>query len=189
MDKQRISTNVFPYPMPMALVSAKVDGRVNHLAVAWVVRANANPPMMAVSLGKRHHTNRGIRENRAFGISFPPAELLQAVDYVGIVSGAKVDKSRVFEVFYGDLPDTPMITECPVALACRLVQTVDLPVDELFIGEVVEAYADPACVAGQSLDIEKLRPYLLTMPDNRYWALGEVLGQAWSAGRDYRPPG
>jgi hypothetical protein len=32
-------------------------------------------------------------------------------------------------------------------------------------------------------DIVKMKPFLLTMPDNRFWTVGECLGQAWSAGR------
>ncbi len=33
-----------------------------------------------------------------------------------------------------------------------------------------------------------MRPFMLTMPDNRYWAVGEHVGDAWSIGRTYEPP-
>ncbi len=30
-----------------------------------------------------------------------------------------------------------------------------------------------------------MRPFTLTMPDNRYWTVGEHIGDAWSVGRGY----
>ena len=80
--------------MPMTVVGATVKGQPNYLAVAWVCRVNASPPMMGVALGKGHHTNKGIREHKEFSVNVPGADLIKAVDYVGLVSGEKVDKSK-----------------------------------------------------------------------------------------------
>jgi hypothetical protein len=33
------------------------------------------------------------------------------------------------------------------------------------------------------IDPVKLRPFVLTMPGNTYWALGEAVGEAWSIGK------
>ena len=186
MTHVAISTQAFPYPMPMTLVSTEVDGRVNHMAVAWVTRVNFKPPLLAVALGKSHHTNRGLHEHREFGVSVPTAAMIRAVDHAGLVSGARADKSGLFEVFHGSLPHAPLVAGCPVAMACRLVQTVDLPTNELFIGEIIEAWAEEACLVDGVPDLERVAPYALTMPDNRYWAVGESLGKAWSIGRGYR---
>jgi flavin reductase (DIM6/NTAB) family NADH-FMN oxidoreductase RutF len=60
---------------------------------------------------------------------------------------------------------------------------VELTVDELFIGEIVSAYADEACLTDGKPDVRKLKPFTLTMPDNRYWAVGEELAKAWDAGK------
>jgi flavin reductase (DIM6/NTAB) family NADH-FMN oxidoreductase RutF len=35
-------------------------------------------------------------------------------------------------------------------------------------------------------DIQRMNPAILTMPDNRYWSLGEHLGKAWGAGKKLR---
>jgi hypothetical protein len=32
-------------------------------------------------------------------------------------------------------------------------------------------------------DIQKINPFTLTMPDNRYWGVGKVVGKAWSDGK------
>ena len=31
--------------------------------------------------------------------------------------------------------------------------------------------------------MKKIDPFLLTMPDNTYWSLGESIGKAWNAGK------
>jgi flavin reductase (DIM6/NTAB) family NADH-FMN oxidoreductase RutF len=186
MEKVKISNQVIPFPMPMTIVSAVVQGKVNHMAVAWVSRVNHQPPLLAVSLGRHHHTNQGIRETGEFGVSVPSRALLKAVDWAGIASGARADKSRLFEVFYGSLAAAPLVAECPITIACRLVQTVTFPTNELFVGEVVESFCGQEFLVNGAFSPDQLLPYVLTMPDNRYWAMGEALGAAWSSGRDYK---
>jgi flavin reductase (DIM6/NTAB) family NADH-FMN oxidoreductase RutF len=53
-----------------------------------------------------------------------------------MVSGRKFDKAAIFETFYGKLETAPMIKEFPFNVECRLVQTVDLPAEELFVGAI-----------------------------------------------------
>ena len=71
----------------------------------------------------------------------------------------------------------------PVSLECRLTQTVDLPHDFLFIGEVINVYASESVLTEGKIDPVKLRPFVLTMPGNSYWALGEHIGPAWEIGK------
>jgi flavin reductase (DIM6/NTAB) family NADH-FMN oxidoreductase RutF len=183
MKKRSAGTNVFIYPMPVVLVGANVGGKANFMTVGWVTRVNAAPPMLAVGIFNKHYTNEGIRENGTFSVCFPDAGLIEKTDFCGIVSGRNVDKSAVFDVFYGETMTAPMIGECPLNLECRLVQTVELPTNNLFIGEIVASFADERCLTEGKLDIRKLNPLLLTMPDNRYWTVGDFAGNAWGAGK------
>ena len=183
MNKTKIDNQAFPYPMPMVLVGAIVEGKANFLAVGWVSRVNFQPPMIAIALGKVHYTNAGIRENKAFSVNVPGMNLIERGDYCGLVSGKKVDKASLFDVFYGAMPNAPMIQECPICMACRLVQVVDLPSNELFIGEIVEAYGDEKTLTDGKPDIRKIDPFTLTMPDNHYWHIGENAGKAWGIGK------
>jgi len=183
MARIAINSNVFPFPMPMVVVGADVGGRPNYLAAAWVTRVNYKPPVIGVALGRTHHTSRGIRRHREFGISVPGRRLAAEVDCAGLVSGARVDKSGLFETFRGKLAHAPMAAGCPVSMECRLVRIVDLGDDEFVIGEIVGAYAEKRCLAGGRPDVRKVDPFLLTMPDNRYWAVGECVGRAWEIGK------
>jgi len=186
MPKKRISENAFPYPMPMVVLGTLADGRPNFMAVGWVARVNFQPPMIAVSLGKTHHTNRGIHATGAFSVNVPGIDLLEKVDYCGLVSGKERDKSSLFTVVLGEGTDTPMIGECPVSMECKLTQVVELATNEVFIGEIVGAYADAECMADGKPDIKKIRPFTPTMPDNRYWQVGDETGKAWGAGKKLR---
>jgi len=172
--------------MPMVLVGSVVDKKANFMAVGWVSRVNFNPPMMAVALGKYHYSNTGIHKHKAFSVNIPGMELIKKVDYCGLVSGGKVDKSIIFDIFYGDLPDAPMVQQCPVCMECKLVNEIDLPSNTLFIGEILETYIEERCLTEGKPDIKKINPFTLTMPDNNYWNVGEKAGKAWSIGKDFR---
>ena len=186
MEKVRIDRNAFVYPMPMVILGAVVDGRPNYMAVAWVNRVNYHPPLIAVACGRAHHTNRGILEHGEFSISVPGRNLMAATDHAGLVSGSREDKSGLFEAAKGELEFAPMVGACPLTMECRLTQTVNLPSNDLFIGEIVGAYCDARCLTDGKPDVRKLDPFTLTMPDNGYWAVGETLGRAWSVGQGYQ---
>jgi hypothetical protein len=44
-------------------------------------------------------------------------------------------------------------------------------------------YADEDCLTEGKPDVQKINPFVLTMPDNSYWAVGERIGKAWSIGK------
>jgi len=183
MKKVNLGGNVSIYPMPVTVVGANVDSKPNFLAVAWICRVNGSPPLLAISLNKLHHTARGIRESQSFSVNFPGTNMAELVDYCGLVSGKETDKSNLFAVFYGELKTAPMIESCPLSLECKLTDVHELPTNDLFIGEIINSYADEACFSDGKLDIKKMNPLLLSMPDNRYWRVGDYVGDAWSMGK------
>jgi flavin reductase (DIM6/NTAB) family NADH-FMN oxidoreductase RutF len=182
MDKIPIGQNFFIL-MPVVLLGTQVKGKANFMPVGWCARANANPPMIACGIGNHHYTLKGIEETKTFSVNIPSPDLLEKTDYCGLVSGEKIDKSKVFEVFYGTLATAPMIRECPVSLECRLVQIVLFPTNSLYIGEIMGVYADRGMIKNGKPDFVKIDPLFLTMPDNRYWTLGKYAGDTWGAGK------
>jgi hypothetical protein len=44
-------------------------------------------------------------------------------------------------------------------------------------------FTEEKYVTDNMLDIKKVNPFTLTMPDNHYWSVGEKLGKAWSIGK------
>jgi flavin reductase (DIM6/NTAB) family NADH-FMN oxidoreductase RutF len=182
MEKIKIDTNAFVYPMPMVIVGTVVEGRANFMAVGWVARVNFKPPMIAVALGP-HYTNRGIDEQGTFSVNIPDVALIAKTDYCGLVSGNKIDKSRIFESFYGELKGAPLIKECPLCMACKVHDVVKLPSNSLYIAEIIEVYTEERYLTGGKPDVKKINPFTLTMPDNNYWAVGNNVGEAWGIGK------
>lgn len=184
--KRKIGNQNVLYPTPVTVVGALVQGKVNFLNVSHVGILNAAPPhLLSLSMGKGHHTNAGIKENRAFSVNIMAPENLVAADYVGMVSGRSTDKSGVFTVFYGELGTAPLIQECPLSMECRLHDVYDLPTHDIMIGEVVATYADDAVLAEGRVDIAKARPLLFDMGSRKYWSLGPAVGDCWRAGKKY----
>jgi flavin reductase (DIM6/NTAB) family NADH-FMN oxidoreductase RutF len=180
--KINIGNNVFVYPMPVTLVGTQVEGRVNFMTMGWISRVNANPPYIGIGINKNHYTTKGIMENGGFSVNFPSSDMVEKTDYCGIVSGRKEDKSKLFEVFYGKFETAPMIKECPLNLECGLVETMEFPTNYLFVGEILAAYSEEQYMTDGKLDIEKMKPLLLTMPDNSYWTVGDYKKPAWKTG-------
>ena len=187
MSKIQIDRNAFIYPMPMVLVGATVNGKPNFMAAAWVTRVNYDPPLIGVCVGASHHTHVGIEAHGQFSVNIPGSDLIQATDYCGLVSGKRVDKSACFETFVGELEFAPMIKACPLTMACRVTQAVSLPSDTIFIGEIVAAYTEERYLSDGKPDVHKMQPFVLTMPDNNYWRIGEHAGKAWSIGKEFEP--
>jgi flavin reductase (DIM6/NTAB) family NADH-FMN oxidoreductase RutF len=186
MNKIKIDSRAaFLYPMPMILAGSVVDGKANFMAVGWVSRVNFKPPLFAIAIGP-HYTGKGIDENREFSINIPDVSLIERTDYCGLVSGSKTGKSDIFDIFYGELKNAPLIEECPICISCTLYNAIKLPTNTLYIGEPKEVYTEEKYITDNKPDIRKINPFTLTMPDNQYWSIGENLGKAWDIGKNFK---
>ena len=94
MTKKNIGSKLALYPMPLTVVGAEVNGKVNWLLVAHV--GIVGHDRILVSMSNRHYTNLGIRESKKLSVNMVSRPMLSKADYVGSVSGASVDKSHVF---------------------------------------------------------------------------------------------
>jgi flavin reductase (DIM6/NTAB) family NADH-FMN oxidoreductase RutF len=189
-DRIDLGPQGFLYPMPMTLIGVDLPTGPNFMPVAWINRVQYNPPRVVAGMGKPHATNAGIRQHGEFSVNIPSVDMVAATDWCGIKSANNgVDKTGLFEVVRGSLEHAPMIAECPISLECRLAQVVDLGSHELFVADVVATWTQRRYLDEHGKpDITKVRPFTLTMPDNRYWAVGAQIGDAWSIGRTLEPP-
>lgn len=186
MTKLKVDNNV-NIPMPVGIIGTKIEGKENFMAVGWVCRANYKPPMVAVSIGTQHYTIQGIEQNKCFSLFFGGQNSLIKNDYVGLVSGSNEDKSGVYDVFYGDLEHAPLIKDEGVSMECKLVQSIELPTNTLFIGEIVAAFCDELYIRDNHPKFVDFGAYFLTMPENNYYAFGQHIGKAWNYGKAYNP--
>ncbi len=170
------------YPLPTVLIGANVGGRPNFVTMAHVGIMDLG----SVSLGmnKTHYSNAGIKENQTFSVNLPSVAMVKETDYCGLVSGKDANKAALFETFYGKLKTAPMIRQCPLNMECRLIQTVDFPRHDIFIGEVVETHCDEEFLTDGLPDFAKIQPLLFVMSDRSYYRLGDRFAKAWSVGKE-----
>ena len=181
--KKKIGNPNVLYPTPVTVVGALVNGKTNFINIAHVGILNAGAPhLISLGMGKIHYTNAGIRENKTFSVNILSQDQMVEVDYVGLVSGSKTDKSGVFKTFFGELKTAPIIENCPLSMECRLRDTYELKTHDVFIGEIVATYADEAVLTEGSVDQAKVKPLLFDMSSRKYWSLGQAIGNCWSVG-------
>lgn len=186
MSKTQLEPGPFVVPMPAVLIGASVAGRANFQTAAFVSIVNFKPAIIACGLSPAHHTCSGIVEAGCFSVNLPSAELVEATDWCGLVSGRNVDKSKAFHTIPGSVTGAPLITECRLGAECRLVDTKAFAADTVYFGEVVGVTVDEEVLTNGSLDWSKVAPMLFTFPDKSYWKLGERVAEAWSVGKGFR---
>ena len=86
-EKKNIGSKPALYPMPVTVVGAEVNGKVNWLLVAHVGIIGHN--RILVSMSDKHYTNQGIIESRKLSVNLVDRKMLPKADYVGSVSGNK----------------------------------------------------------------------------------------------------
>jgi flavin reductase (DIM6/NTAB) family NADH-FMN oxidoreductase RutF len=181
--KKAIGPQTMLYPTPAVLVGAQVQGKANFMTAAWCGIAASTPPAISVAIRPARFTREGISANNTFSINIASAGMAEKVDYCGIYSGHKVDKSQIFEVTYGKLKTAPLIQECPVNLECSVAHSVDLGSHILFIGEIMETYIDTDCMTAEKADPAKIDPLIYITGTRQYQRLGDVVGKAWEIGK------
>jgi flavin reductase (DIM6/NTAB) family NADH-FMN oxidoreductase RutF len=181
---EKVMTGKMPaIAVPAVIVGAMVNGRPNYNTLGCFGLMSIAKPTVGIMSGEGHYTNEGIRETGYFSVNVPTPAMVRETDYVGLVSGRKVDKSGLFTPFFGSVDEAPMIEECPVNLLCRVIKTDELPNvpgHEVFYGEVEEVYVSKDCFTDGRPDARKINPLMLS--NGCYWDIGSPVGVAWKEG-------
>ncbi|HRU07475.1 MAG TPA: flavin reductase family protein, partial [Candidatus Brocadiia bacterium] len=128
-------------------------------------------------------------ERKAYTVNVPSTALLQQTDFFGIVSGRDTDKFAATGLtpVKSVLVDAPYVKEFPLVLECKLVQSVDLGLHTMFIGEIMDVKADPAILGpNDQPTMERLAPFFFMPGESAYYKAGDRAGQAFSAGNSLK---
>ena len=176
-----------PLILPVCLVGADVEGKPNFQAIAWFNMVDYDPYLIGLSSEKSHYTNKGIKENGTFSVNIPALNMASVTDYCGLHSGNEVDKSKIFDVFYGELHTAPMISEMPINVECKLTQTIKSHNADFFIGEIVGVYIENKYLVNNKPDMKSIDPLLYEDGLGNYWNLGKLLAKAFDIGKQFKP--
>ena len=185
--KRSLGAKTLLYPTPvLAIGSYHADGRPNVMTAAWGGIACSKPPCVSVSLRAATATHGNIVARKAFTISLPSREQAAAADYFGLVSGRDVDKfaATALTPAQAEFVDAPYVAEFPLVVECAVVQVHELGLHTQFIGEVKDVKIDESCLDGDGhIDADKLDPVALALEAGGYFALGALIGPAFTIGK------
>ena len=172
------------YPTPLVVVGTMVDKNPNWVLVGHVGIMGHDHIM--VSLAKPHYTNRGIRDTKVLSVNVVDEVMLQKADYVGCVSGSKIDKSEVFDYTIGQ-NSAPLISEAKVSMECTVEDIYETKGFDNFILRIDHTYAEESILndAGK-INYHMLKPVLFEMPTYEYLRTGEVIGNCMALGKELK---
>ncbi len=178
MARKHLKAGVLTAPVPPVMVTVGTGERVNVLTVAWTGILSTIPPRTYISVRPSRHSHALLLEGREFVINLARADMARTVDYVGIYTGAKVDKFK--ECGLTPVPSKevlpPAIAECPLALECRVVEVIPMGTHDVFIADIVNISVDEEMMDKDGkLRFDKMN--LLAYAHGEYYALGECLGR------------
>ncbi|HYR26710.1 MAG TPA: flavin reductase family protein [Aquabacterium sp.] len=132
---------------PTVLVSAAHAGQRNVMAAAWNMPLDFDPPKVAVVIDKQAFTRGLVEASGEFVLQVPPVAMLQTVMTVGTQTGREVDKFAQCGLTVHHVPEVsaPLVEGCLAWLACKVLpEALMAQRYDLFLAEVVGAWADPA---------------------------------------------
>ena len=101
MRKTKVGAFI-PLPVvPTVIVGVNIAGKPNYLTIGFVSGVNIKPPIIGISLNRKHHSVKGLLENGTFSINVPTSSNLLETDYCGLVSGRSVDNDVVSVAWTG----------------------------------------------------------------------------------------
>ena len=163
-DNYKLLTNLV-IPRPIAwITSLGGDGVVNLAPFSFFNAVGSNPLYVIVGIGRRDggtpkDTARNIHDRGEFVVNLVTEELLGAMNLSAVdfpPDESELDAAGLTAA-PSDLVKTPRLAQAPVALECRLFQSIPIGTNTLFIAQVVMFHVADALL-GPRLHIEGFAP-------------------------------
>lgn len=141
----------FMWPMRHFLITCGDEkDRTNIIAVSFCMPVSKEPPLIACAIGTESYSHELIKKTKEFIINIPTKELKSEIYYCGFHSGYQVDKFKETKLTKHKSQNlkVPIIKECVAHIECKVKQEIVTGDKILFVGEVIEAYADDSIVNG-----------------------------------------
>ena len=171
--KKNVGSLLALYPTPVTVI-----GVMNGEKPTWTLVAHIGiigHDRVLVSLAAPHFINGRIKETGKLSINLVDEAMLPETDFVGSVSGAKADKSAVFEFDLGNA-GAPIIRSSPLTMECTVQDVYNTPNFESFICAIDNTYvAEEHLSEKGKVDYDSLKPVLFEFPTYQYLRTGDVI--------------
>lgn len=146
-EKYKLLVSVI-MPRPIAwVVSRHVSGGLNAAPFSFFNLVCPDPPLVAISFSATtdRHEKDSLANIRTFGefvVNMVPEELAEAMNITATDAPAGVDETQLAGLNLApcSVVQVPRIVGSPVALECRVAQTLDLGSSTLCLGRIVYAH-------------------------------------------------
>ena len=165
-------------PVPSVMVTCGTPEKANIITIGWCGVVSTRPARVYISVRPERHSHGIISESGEFVINLTPAAYAEIADYCGTVTGRVVDKVKKTELDLVPSKEVtaPTIAQCPLALECRVVETLHHGSHDMFIADVVQVSVDPVYVADDGkLRLDKAG--LLVYVHGEYFEIGRKIGK------------
>ena len=176
--RKNLSPGALTAPIPPAMVTVGDFDNANIITIAWTGILATQPPKTYISVRPSRHSYGMLKEKGEFVINLPAVALAKKVDYVGIYTGAKVDKWEKCGLTKqkSDKVAPPTIAECPIALECRVTGVIPMGSHDVFLADIVGVSCHESIIDDEGkMRFDKAD--LLAYAHGEYYSLGEVVGR------------
>lgn len=136
---------------PVTLVSSAHGGRSNVMAASWAMPLDFDPPKLLLVVDASTLTRELIEASGEFALNIPCAAQVDQVLAAGSLSGRDGDKFARCGLATAPAATigAPLVDGCVAWLECRVIPYPENQRrHDLFIAEVLAAWADPEVFAG-----------------------------------------
>ena len=164
-------------PLPAVMVTVGNGEECNVLTVAWCGILSTDPPRAYISVRPGRYSHKFLLENGEFVINITTEKLARATDYVGVYTGAKVNKFEKCALTpkKSKCVAPPTLKESPLALECKVFQMIESGTHNIFLADILNVSVDEELLDERGrICLE--RAGLIAYAHGEYYALGKKIG-------------
>lgn len=180
--RKNLGQKTYLYPMHVLIIGTYDEkNNPNAMNAAWGGISDTNQIMICLS--PEHKTVKNILANKEFTVSIAEVSNVTASDYLGIVSGNKVEdklKKANLTTVKSELVNAPIILEYNMTLECKLISYDEVSC-HLF-GEIINISVDDKILTNDKIDLSKFKPITYDSCNHAYIELGNKVADAFSEG-------
>lgn len=178
MGRKSFKAGALLAPVPAVIVSVGDMEKNNLMTVAWTGILSTDPPRTYISVRPSRFSHKILMEKREFVINLTNEALALATDYVGIYTGAKVNKFEKCGLTpeQSEAVAAPTVKEAPIALECKVFDVIHSGTHDIFMADIVNVSCDDGIVDEKGrIRFDKAK--LISYAHGEYYALGKKVGK------------
>ena len=172
-------------PLPVLLISTyDEEGKADCMNAAWGGVHDTNQVHLCLDLS--HKTSKNILLKKEFTLAFADKKHVVEADYLGVVSGNKVDnKLEIANLKYekSEFVDAPVLLDFPLSFDCKVTKLDQDPNTLFIVADIVNTSVDEKYLNKDGkIDFSKLDIILFNTLNATYHTIGEKVGNAFKDG-------